>query len=50
MTRGSDCSCSRSEISPGQERGTARLLGTEPYHDAAYYVGFRVGDQEMLMQ
>jgi predicted enzyme related to lactoylglutathione lyase len=24
-----------------------RLLGTEPYVDAAYYVGFRVGDQEI---
>jgi predicted enzyme related to lactoylglutathione lyase len=23
------------------------LLGTEPYVDAAYYVGFRVGDQEI---
>lgn len=23
------------------------LLGTEPYADAAYYVGFRVGDQEI---
>jgi predicted enzyme related to lactoylglutathione lyase len=25
----------------------SRLLGTEPYADAAYYVGFRVGDQEI---
>jgi len=24
-----------------------RLLGTEPYVDGAYYVGFRVGDQEI---
>ncbi|MGN6675932.1 MAG: VOC family protein, partial [Thermomicrobiales bacterium] len=23
------------------------LLGVEPYADAAYYVGFRVGDQEI---
>src|SRR5712691_4658077 len=23
------------------------LLGTEPYVDGAYYVGFRVGDQEI---
>src|SRR6266540_5418500 len=23
------------------------LLGTEPYADAPYYVGFRVGDQEL---
>jgi predicted enzyme related to lactoylglutathione lyase len=23
------------------------LLGTQPYMDAAYYVGFRVGDQEI---
>jgi predicted enzyme related to lactoylglutathione lyase len=23
------------------------LLGTEPYSDAAYYVGFRIGDQEI---
>lgn len=25
----------------------SRLLGTAPYVDAAYYVGFRVGDQEI---
>ena len=25
----------------------AALLGTEPYADAPYYVGFRVGDQEI---
>jgi predicted enzyme related to lactoylglutathione lyase len=24
-----------------------KLLGTEPYVDQAYYVGFRVGDQEI---
>jgi predicted enzyme related to lactoylglutathione lyase len=24
-----------------------RLLGVEPYADEAYYVGFRVGDQEL---
>ena len=24
-----------------------RLLGVEPYTDQAYYVGFRVGDQEI---
>ncbi len=25
----------------------SQLLGVEPYADAAYYVGFRVGDQEI---
>jgi predicted enzyme related to lactoylglutathione lyase len=25
----------------------SRLLGVEPYADAPYYVGFRVGDQEI---
>jgi len=25
----------------------SRLLGVEPYADEAYYVGFRVGDQEI---
>src|SRR5713226_5041236 len=25
----------------------SKLLGVEPYADAAYYVGFRVGDQEI---
>jgi predicted enzyme related to lactoylglutathione lyase len=25
----------------------SRLLGVEPYVDGAYYVGFRVGDQEI---
>jgi predicted enzyme related to lactoylglutathione lyase len=25
----------------------SKLLGTEPYVDEAYYVGFRVGDQEI---
>ena len=25
----------------------SELLGVEPYADAAYYVGFRVGDQEI---
>jgi len=25
----------------------AKLLGTEPYADEPYYVGFRVGDQEI---
>lgn len=25
----------------------SRLLGVEPYMDGAYYVGFRVGDQEI---
>ncbi len=25
----------------------SRLLGVEPYMDAAYYVGFRIGDQEL---
>ncbi len=25
----------------------SQLLGVEPYTDAAYYVGFRVGDQEI---
>jgi predicted enzyme related to lactoylglutathione lyase len=25
----------------------AKLLGTEPYADAVYYVGFRIGDQEV---
>jgi predicted enzyme related to lactoylglutathione lyase len=25
----------------------AKLLGTEPYADEAYYVGFRIGDQEI---
>src|ERR1700692_2236224 len=25
----------------------SKLLGIEPYMDAAYYVGFRVGDQEI---
>ncbi len=25
----------------------AKLLGTEPYADAPYYVGFRVGEQEI---
>ena len=25
----------------------SKLLGTEPYADAPYYVGFRVGDQEI---
>jgi predicted enzyme related to lactoylglutathione lyase len=25
----------------------SRLLGVEPYVDAAYYVGFKVGDQEV---
>ncbi|MGH9894470.1 MAG: VOC family protein [bacterium] len=25
----------------------SKLLGVEPYVDAAYYVGFRVGDQEI---
>ncbi|MGH7517454.1 MAG: VOC family protein [Gemmatimonadales bacterium] len=25
----------------------SRLLGVEPYMDEAYYVGFRVGDQEI---
>ena len=25
----------------------SRLLGVEPYADAAYYVGFKVGDQEI---
>lgn len=25
----------------------SRLLGVEPYTDEAYYVGFRVGDQEV---
>jgi predicted enzyme related to lactoylglutathione lyase len=25
----------------------SQLLGTEPYVDTAYYVGFRVGDQEI---
>lgn len=25
----------------------AKLLGVEPYADAPYYVGFRVGDQEV---
>jgi predicted enzyme related to lactoylglutathione lyase len=25
----------------------SKLLGVEPYHDQAYYVGFRVGDQEI---
>lgn len=25
----------------------AKLLGVEPYADAAYYIGFRVGDQEL---
>ena len=24
-----------------------KLLGTEPYVDSAYYVGFKVGDQEI---
>jgi predicted enzyme related to lactoylglutathione lyase len=24
-----------------------KLLGTEPYADEAYYVGFRIGDQEI---
>jgi predicted enzyme related to lactoylglutathione lyase len=25
----------------------SRLLGTQPYFDQAYYVGFKVGDQEI---
>ncbi len=25
----------------------SKLLGVEPYADEAYYVGFRVGDQEI---
>ncbi len=25
----------------------SKFLGIEPYHDEAYYVGFRVGDQEI---
>ena len=25
----------------------SELLGVEPYADAAYYVGFRIGDQEI---
>ncbi len=25
----------------------SRLLGTEPYADAPYYAGFKVGDQEI---
>lgn len=25
------------------------LLGTEPYADQAYYVGFRIGDQEIAL-
>lgn len=25
----------------------SQLLGTEPYTDSAYYVGFKVGDQEI---
>ncbi len=25
----------------------AKLLGVEPYTDAPYYVGFKVGDQEI---
>ena len=25
----------------------SKLLGTEPYVDSAYYVGFKVGDQEI---
>ncbi|MBI2862397.1 MAG: glyoxalase [Chloroflexi bacterium] len=25
----------------------SKLLGTEPYADTAYYVGFRLGDQEI---
>src|SRR5690242_1503004 len=31
----------------GAKKLYSRLLGVEPYADAAYYVGFRVGDQEI---
>ena len=31
----------------GAKKLYSKLLGVEPYADAAYYVGFRVGDQEI---
>ena len=31
----------------GAKRLFSQLLGVEPYVDAAYYVGYRVGDQEI---
>ena len=39
-------------IYPVKDVGQAKkvfsaLLGVEPYMDAAYYVGFRIGDQEV---
>src|SRR5712692_5103529 len=42
----------RTVIYPVKDRAQAKalyskLLGVEPYMDGAYYVGFRVGDQEI---
>jgi hypothetical protein len=42
----------RTFIYPVKDRARAKtlyskLLGIEPYVDSAYYVGFRVGDQEI---